>query len=132
MSSNKFRSRVTLLAAAFVGALVLSTGVADAHSHVTHSEPGDGDVVAAEPAQVSITFNEKVDDPQLTVTGPDGNVWSQGDVQVDGRSLSIALAPQGPAGVYTTKFVITSKDGHVVEGQRSFTVAPPADAAPAQ
>lgn len=114
----------TLLAAVVAGVVVLSTGVADAHSYVTHAEPADRAVVQAGPPQVSITFNEKVADPELVVTGPDGKVYSHGDIHVDGRTLSIDLAPLGAAGVYTTKFTISSKDGHRIEGTRSFTLTP--------
>jgi methionine-rich copper-binding protein CopC len=110
--------------AALVGMTVLGAGVASAHSRVTHIEPADGAVLQAGPPQVSITFNEKVDDPQLTVTGPDGNTYSRGDIHVDGRTLSIDLAPLGPRGVYTTHFTVTSKDGHRIEGDRTFTLAP--------
>ncbi|MFE3053341.1 copper resistance protein CopC [Nocardia sp. NPDC059239] len=137
MSSNKFmwpgrglprlRPAFTVLAAALIGATMLGTGVADAHSHITHAEPADGAVLQAGPPQVSVTFNEKVDDPELAVSGPDGNTWSVGDVHVDGRTLSVDLAPLGPAGVYTTHFTVTSKDGHRIEGQRTFTLAQPGD-----
>ncbi|MFE2957248.1 copper resistance CopC family protein [Nocardia tengchongensis] len=116
-----------MAATAVVGAMVLSTGVADAHAHVTHAEPADGAVLQAGPPEVSVTFNEKVADPDLSVTGPDGNTWSQGDIHVDGRTFSIDLAPLGPAGVYTTRFVVTSKDGHRIEGQRTFTLTQPGD-----
>ncbi|MFJ9371174.1 copper resistance protein CopC [Nocardia sp. NPDC101769] len=140
MSSKKFalparglRSVLTVAATALTGLLVLSTGVADAHAHITHAEPADGEVLPVEPPQVSMTFNEKVDDPDVSVTGPDGGTWSPDDVHVDGRTLSIDLVPQGPAGVYTTHFTVTSKDGHRIEGQRTFTVAPVGDpAAPQQ
>ncbi|MGY4099605.1 copper resistance CopC family protein [Nocardia sp. R16R-3T] len=142
MSNKKFtwpvgglrwlRTVLTVLAAALAAVVVLSTGVADAHSHITHAEPADGAVLQVGPPQVSVTFNEKVDEPVLTVTGPDGNTWSQGAVHVDGRTLSIDLVPLGPAGVYTTRFTVTSKDGHRVEGQRSFTLTQAGDGSPAQ
>jgi methionine-rich copper-binding protein CopC len=114
-----------VLAASLVGATVLGAGVASAHAWITHAEPADGAVVAAGPPQVSITFDEKVDDPVLTVTGPDGNTYSRGDIHVDGRTLGIDLAPLGPAGVYTTHFAVTAKDGDRIEGDRTFTLAPP-------
>ncbi|MBU3060435.1 copper resistance protein CopC [Nocardia sp. NEAU-G5] len=134
MSTRKFvrsgrglrwlQSIATLLAAVVAGVVMLGAGVADAHSYVTHAEPADRAVVQAGPPQVSITFNEKVADPELVVTGPDGKVYSHGDVHMDGRTLSIDLAPLGPAGMYTTTFTITSKDGHRIEGTRTFTLAP--------
>lgn len=126
--NGRLRSLLTMsavVAASVVGMSLTGAGVASAHSHITHAEPADGAVVSVAPPQVSMTFNEKVDDPQLRVTGPDGATYSRGDVQVDGRSISIGLAPLGPAGVYTTHFAVTSKDGHRIEGDRTFTLAPP-------
>lgn len=123
---------LTVLSASVLVTTALDTGVASAHSRVTHSEPADGAVLDAGPPQVSVTFNEKVDDPALTVTGPDGNTWSHGDLHIDGRSLSIDLVPLGPAGVYTTHFAVTSKDGHHIEGQRAFTLTTAGSGTPAQ
>ncbi|RMI29718.1 copper resistance CopC family protein [Nocardia stercoris] len=125
------RRRVPVVLAAVAAAVLgsaIGAGVADAHSHITHAEPFDGQVVADSPAEVSMTFNEKVDNPQLTVTGPDGTtVYSTGDVQVDGRTLSIALLPLDQPGTYDTHFAVDSKDGHRIEGDRTFTYAPPAN-----
>ncbi|MFI1912642.1 copper resistance protein CopC [Nocardia sp. NPDC020380] len=139
MPSNRYsrprravRPMLTVLAGAAIAATVLGAGVADAHSYVTHAEPADGAVLPAGPPQVCVTFNEKVEDPVMNVTGPDGKVWSQGGLHIDGRTHCLDLAPLGPAGVYTTQFTVTSKDGHRIEGTRSFTLTQPGPGAPPQ
>ncbi len=64
----------------------------------------------------------------MTVVGPDGNLWSTGEPEVDGAVVSVGVRPLGPAGTYTVNYRATSADGHVVSGSWSFqlTVAGPA------
>ena len=67
-------------------------------------------------------FNEALQ-PQfaaMTVVGPDGNLWSTGDPQVDGAVISVGVRPLGPSGTYTVNYRVTSADGHVVSGSWSF------------
>lgn len=101
---------------------VTSTGVASAHAYVATSDPADKAVLDAGPASVQVTFSETVTNPTLTVTGPDGNAYAAGDTQANGRTVSVNLNPLGPSGVYKTHYTVTSDDGHVIEGDRSFTV----------
>ena len=56
----------------------------------------------------------------MTVVGPDGNLWSTGDPQVEGAVISVGVRPLGPAGTYTVNYRVTSADGHVVSGSWSF------------
>ena len=56
----------------------------------------------------------------MTVVGPDGNLWSTGDPEVDGAVVSVGVRPLGPAGTYTVNYRATSADGHVVSGSWSF------------
>jgi hypothetical protein len=58
----------------------------------------------------------------MTVVGPDGNLWSTGDPQVDGAVVSVGVRPLGPSGTYTVNYRVTSADGHVVSGSWSFTL----------
>jgi methionine-rich copper-binding protein CopC len=60
------------------------------------------------------------------------SVWDSSGRQVDladaqapsddRRMLSVSLPSALPAGTYTVRFRVLSVDGHVVEGQFSFTV----------
>ena len=56
----------------------------------------------------------------MTVVGPDGNLWSTGEPQVEGAVISVGVRPLGPAGTYTVNYRATSADGHVVSGSWSF------------
>ncbi|RMI34156.1 copper resistance CopC family protein [Nocardia stercoris] len=106
------------------GFAALAAGPAGAHSLPVSSEPADGSTVTAGPARASVTFNENLQAsfPSLTVVGPDGNLWSHGDVVVDGPTVSVAVGDLGPTGKYTVAFRVTSADGHPVSGTRTFTL----------
>ncbi|MFI5714933.1 copper resistance protein CopC [Nocardia sp. NPDC051750] len=100
-------------------------GTASAHSTVVGSEPADGATLDAGPARATITFNEPLQPnfPAMTVVGPDGNLWSKGEPVVEGRDLSVEVGDLGPAGVYRVAYRVTSADGHVVDGERTFTLS---------
>jgi len=115
--------------------------VAAAHAVRTATDPADGASLAQGPARVTATFNEALQ-PEfaaMTVVGPDGNLWSAGDPQVQGAAIGVDVRPLGPAGTYTVNYRVTSADGHVVSGSWSFrltaagngTPGPAADAASA-
>lgn len=116
--------RFFALFAALMTALLLGTGTAAAHSVALSSNPEDGSEIAQAPSTVSVTFNENINEEfaALTVTGPDGSRWSDGDPTVSGPTVSIDLAGLGPVGEYTIAFRVTSADGHPVSGTRTFTL----------
>jgi copper resistance protein C len=127
-----------VLAISLTVAAVAGAGVASAHATRVATDPADNAELSTAPAQVSATFNEKLQ-PQfaaMTVVGPDGNLWSAGDPKVDGAVVSVGVRPLGPSGTYTVNYRVTSADGHVVSGSWSFrltvagtgTPGPPASA----
>lgn len=106
------------------GLAVLGAGPAAAHSILVSVDPADGAQLSTGPARVTFTFNENLQPsfPSVTVVGPDGNLWSEGQPVVDGPRVSIAVRELGPAGKYTMAYRVTSADGHPVSGTRSFTL----------
>ncbi|MFC9994508.1 copper resistance protein CopC [Nocardia sp. NPDC127526] len=104
------------------GFAFLGGGVANAHSAAIASTPENGAKIDAAPARVSVTFNEDLQAsyPSMTVTGPDGNLWSKGQPLVEGPSVSIEVGELGPVGEYTIAYRVTSADGHPVSGTRKF------------
>jgi methionine-rich copper-binding protein CopC len=121
-------------------------GVAAAHATLIASDPAPGTALTVAPTTVSATFSEELQAAfaAMTVVGPDGNLWSTGDVRVDGAVAEVDVRPLGPSGTYTANYRVTSADGHVITGSWSFdltvsatgtpgsSVAPtPAPAAPA-
>ena len=126
---------VLLAAAAMVGA----AGPAFAHSQLLASDPPDGAGLDSGPARVALTFNEDMPPgfDVVSVIGPDGTAWQDGQVTTSGPVVSVAVAPLGPAGRYQVGYRVVSGDGHPVEGSTSFTLTkagpgtPPAQPAPA-
>ncbi len=117
------RLLATLVLAISLTVMALAgAGVASAHATRIATDPADNAELSASPAQVSATFNEKLQ-PQfaaMTVVGPDGNLWSTGDAKVDGAVASVGVRPLGPSGTYTVNYRVTSADGHVVSGSWPF------------
>ena len=113
-----------VLATLILPFLLLTAPPASAHTVLTGSDPAADTALDAGPARVTATFNEDLQPTfaALTVVGPDGNLWSQGDTVVTGPTASVGLRPLGPSGRYTVNYRVTSDDGHVVSGSWSFTV----------
>lgn len=111
---------------AFAGILtvmgIVMAPPAAAHATLMSTDPADGAVLEEAPERVSATFNEPMQDTfaAMTVVGPDGNLWSTGEAEVDGPVMSVAVKPLGPAGTYTANYRATSADGHVVQGSWTF------------
>ncbi|WP_306363344.1 copper resistance CopC family protein [Nocardia sp. CC227C] len=114
------------------GMALLGAGTASAHSSVVGSDPAAGAEIATGPERATVTFNEDLQTsfPSMTVTGPDGNLWSKGEPTVDGRTISVAVGELGPAGEYKIAYRVTSADGHPVSGKISFTLTQEGAGAP--
>jgi copper resistance protein C len=114
-----------VLAVGLATAALAGAAAASAHATRIATDPVENTELTQAPARVSATFNEALQ-PEfaaMTVVGPDGNLWSTGDPQVDGAVLSVGVRPLGPAGAYTVNYRVTSADGHVVSGSWSFSLA---------
>ena len=122
---------------AFVAALVAAMAlagapVASAHAARIATDPAENAALAQGPQRVSATFNEQLQ-PEfaaMTVVGPDGNLWSTGDPQVQGAVIAVGVRPLGPAGTYTVNYRVTSADGHPVSGSWSFRLTVAATGTP--
>jgi methionine-rich copper-binding protein CopC len=119
--------------AAFVAAMTLAGApVASAHATRIATDPADDTALPAGPQRVSATFNEQLQ-PEfaaMTVVGPDGNLWSTGDPEVQGAVIAVGVRPLGPAGTYTVNYRVTSADGHPVSGAWSFRLTVAATGTP--
>ncbi|MEO9326990.1 copper resistance CopC family protein [Gordonia aurantiaca] len=104
---------------------VVSTWVApaaSAHSRLVSSDPDNGASLESGPETVTLTFNEPIQTAYavVNVVGPDNHFWQEGEPKVDGENVSVAVRELGPTGKYTVNYRVTSADGHVISGQRSF------------
>jgi methionine-rich copper-binding protein CopC len=119
------RMTVTALIGMALAVVALAgAGVASAHAVRVAADPAPDSSVSSGPTRVTATFNERLqsDFAAMTVVGPDGNLWSTGQVQIAGPVASVDVLPLGPTGDYTVNYRVTSADGHVVSGAWSFTL----------
>jgi copper resistance protein C len=116
---------VVVLAMGLALAAFAGTAPASAHATRVATDPVENTELTQAPPRVSAMFSEALQPTfaAMTVVGPDGNLWSSGDPQVDGAVLSVGVQPLGPAGTYTVNYRVTSADGHVVSGAWSFSLA---------
>ncbi|WP_214369290.1 copper resistance protein CopC [Pseudonocardia sp. H11422] len=121
---------VTILAGL---ALVLGAVPALAHAQFESSDPADGASLATAPTRVSVSFSDTMQPGfnTLTVIGPDGQAYQDGEPAVSGGTVSIGVKPLGPAGRYDIGYRVVSGDGHPIEGSVSFTLTTPGAAAAA-
>lgn len=122
---------VSLLLVTAVGVIV-TAGPASAHAARISVDPTENALVSTAPARVRATFNEDLQTTfaAMTVVGPDGNLWTSGQPQVQGAVVSVGLRPLGPTGNYTVNYRVTSADGHVVSGSWSFRLTSPGTGTP--
>lgn len=117
------RSASSTLLVVLLAALALAGApTASAHAVRLSTDPPADAVLATGPATVSATFNERLQTTfsAMTLVGPDGNLWSEGQPRVRGAILDMDVMPLGPVGTYTANYRVTSADGHVVSGAWSF------------
>lgn len=116
---------VVVLTIGLATATLVGAGAASAHATRIATDPVENTALTQAPPKVSATFNEalQAEFAAMTVVGPDGNVWSTGDPQVEGAVISVGVRPLGPAGTYTVNYRVTSADGHPVSGSWSFSLA---------
>lgn len=128
---TRIAALVLLLAAMALSAAV-TAAAASAHAVRLSTDPAENAQLAAGPARVTATFNERLQTTfaAMTVVGPDRNLWSTGEPQVQGAAISVGLRPLGPAGRYMVNYRVTSADGHVVSGSWSFQLTTPGTGTP--
>ncbi|OXM74452.1 copper resistance protein CopC [Amycolatopsis thermalba] len=127
------RRLLVTIAAALV-AMVVTATPALAHNVLVSSDPAKGATLDTAPSQVTLTFDAPVQGGnvnQVSVTGPGGTQWAEGDVRISSNVVTVAVRPLGPAGQYTVGFRILSADGHPVTGEVPFTLTKAGTGTPA-
>ena len=123
-------SRFACLASAIL--IVLTAGVAIAHSEVQTATPADGATVPSPFAgPIALTFSaELADRSKADLIGSDGKTIASATVDGPGARMTITLAKPVAAGSYAVKWVSVATDGDLLRGTLTFTVTPVAPTAP--
>ena len=117
----RFAASLALIGSGIFG---FATG-AQAHDDVIQTSPATGSVVEAGAFDVTVIFTEELMNIgagaglEIAVTGPDGTVWSNSCVTVDGAAMSTTV-DLGEEGTYDVAWRAVAVDGHPTEGAFSF------------
>ena len=118
------RRAAIVATATFAFALSLAGGAA-AHSRPETTAPADGEVVAATPAVIAVSFDKPMRVTFIELTNADGDAFAlERTDEMAPVTRFEATTPPLPAGRYTVKWRGLSEDGHAMSGRFSFEVRP--------
>lgn len=116
----------TIILATAMAAGALASPFASAHASLKSSIPSAGATVAKAPKEISLTFNEKVEEAFSTVTLADGQgkpvAASKAKVDAANPAILRMQAPALSAGAYTVSWAVAGHDGHRRKGDFKFAV----------
>ena len=99
-----------------------------AHARLEHAEPKVGSIVDTAPAEVVLTFSEKIEPLFSTIKVLDAAAEEVevGRATVDDKRPNVLRIPVGKldAGTYTVKWSVISVDSHRTHGDFTFQVSP--------
>ena len=120
-----------LLALLLVGVVVTSLPAAQGHSSLVSSTPRNGAVVKTFPKTLSLTFNEEIlqlagkEPSRVQLIAPNRMKIPLGKVSIAKEVLTVAMSKAAvKAGKYRLTYRVVSNDGHVINGEISFTYKP--------
>ena len=125
---RRYRLRLALAAAMLIPAFAAAPALA--HDALESTVPASDATVAVAPNSVSLTLSNPPADSDslklsiITVTDGEGKTVSDGNVTIQGPTLSTAITP-GSNGQYKVLWRTVSSDGHPIEGNYAFTVEDP-------
>jgi methionine-rich copper-binding protein CopC len=105
---------------------ICGAGAASAHAHLVRATPAAGGTVQTAPNEVTLRFNEKLENTFSSVVVRDsgGKQIDNGDARVDKGDramMRISLPPLSP-GVYKVEWRALSTDTHKSNGDFTFKV----------
>ena len=109
-------------------ALFLGAAAAQAHAQLERADPRVGSVIDAAPAAITLSFTEGIEPAfsAVEVTDSSGRRFDAGKVRVDrGNPSQAQISLKAlPAGRYTVRWRVLSRDAHRTEGSFTFEVRP--------
>ncbi len=117
------KARIQNVSLVTVLAFLLVVATASAHAYPITTSPAIGAVVKAPPTQVSITYDEAVTVPSLSVYDAAGRRVSSATVtHPTPARIAVAIPTRLSDGTYTVAWRVTSADTHIVHGVYTFSV----------
>lgn len=120
------RALRTLVATSALSAAMLASPFAAAHASLKSSTPAADATVTAVPAEVTLTFNEKIEPAFSSIAIADGHGKSvatdKARVDATNPAMLRLTVPALAAGTYTVTWAVAGHDGHRRKGDFKFTV----------
>ncbi|PWW42282.1 MULTISPECIES: copper resistance CopC/CopD family protein [Paenibacillus] len=106
---------------------------ASAHAYIVQASPGEDELVATAPEQLTLEFNESLQTAffDIKITAPDGTQADDGNVHVDEARphiLETGLRTGLGNGTYAVNWKAVSADGHPIQGAYVFHIGEPSGA----
>lgn len=126
MSTNiKSRSLLALLMTVLLSLGFVSTAVA--HDELISSTPEAQEQLDNAPEEVSLTFSGNLTTGQgipniILVRDANDENWTDGEAEVDGRTISVPVKEGMPDGEYRVSYRVVYSDGHPEEKMYTFTL----------
>ena len=100
------------------------TTTVSAHTGLTSSSPGDGEVVAEDIHEVVLEFNSKIESTSIVkVFNENEEEIIVSNIQVNDHVMTGAFMSPLANGTYTVDWKIIGADGHPIQGNYSFVVS---------
>ncbi len=112
----------TLTVIAAVGLLIFAGPTpASAHAKLISTSPTNGQALDQGPSQIVMTFDEPVTVQTLRATSDDGTEVQLGEPTISGNNVTATWPGGQKGGLYRVGYLVTSQDGHVIDGVLIFT-----------
>lgn len=97
---------------------------ASAHAYIVNSSPSENESLDDSPTKATIEYNEKIQSgfAVLNVTNSAGEKVDEGNVTVEGKTISVDLKANLKNDVYTMEWRVVSADGHSITGLVPFSI----------
>jgi hypothetical protein len=112
-------SRILILGAA----LLVSSSIVQAHTHLEKAVPADNSVLADPPSQIMLHFSEATRLTALSIQkeGDEESAITSVLPKESAQALTVPITPPAP-GTYLISWRAIGKDKHVMSGTLHFTV----------
>jgi copper transport protein len=128
VSRGRVVHRLALAVVLALAALTLLAPAASAHASLVSTDPAEGEVLAAAPETITLTFDEPV---ALSTDGATLYDASGQEVPAEARSVDrvVTVTPGGDLaeGTYVLGYRVISADSHPIAGSLSFSVGSPSE-----
>jgi methionine-rich copper-binding protein CopC len=108
-------------------AVITNMSVAVAHTKLTSADPVAGSVVEVWPKQITLEFDEELQNIGnekanfVVVNNAVGDQVSEDDEKLSGNIVTLTLSPNTIKGPVLVFYHVVSADGHAIEGEYKFT-----------